>query len=53
MEGKVPHAGLLAAPDRVLDPGAAAVAKFELGDLCAFGVGEKRGEAVAVMVGVT
>jgi hypothetical protein len=50
-EGKVPHPGVFAGADPVLNSGSLAVAKFQRGDLIILGVGEKTGEVAAVMVG--
>jgi hypothetical protein len=51
MQGRGSLAGVHHIPDPVLTPGAAPVPQFEVGELPAFGVGDERGELVAVRVG--
>ena len=41
VQGKVPQAGVLGAPDAVLAPGAAAVQQFQVGELAALGAGRE------------
>ena len=48
--GEVAHAGVLAGADAVLDPGAAAVAQLQDGDVVAVLVGDKARVPVAVLV---
>jgi hypothetical protein len=47
--GEVAHAGVLAGPDPVIDPGAAAVTQLQVNDVLVRLVGEKAGVAVAVL----